>query len=335
MATRCDSFVVETDVHFPTDIHLLFDAIRKVIECTAKLAAQHDIIGWRQSAYQVRQFKQQYRGIQKLKRSKGKTEHLRALRELEIKLAHQEHVGSARAWLDKAQSACTVALDKGVSALAVVGIEHYASYARLFCDQILRRVVAEQKIPHEEKVFSIFEPHTEWISKGKAGVPQELGLRVCIVEDQHRFILHHKVMVKEGDDAIAVEMVQETQARFPEVNVMSFDKGFHSPKNQKELAERLDEVVMPKKGKRNADEERREKSDSFQQHRRQHSAVESAINGLEHHGLDKCCDHGLAGFERYVGLSVLSRNIKRVGTVIRDAKRERRRRSEAQQKRAA
>lgn len=155
-----------------------------------------------------------------------------------------------------------------------------------------------RKYRAKKKCFQFSSPTRSVIRKGKAGVPQELGLRVCIVEDQHRFILHHRVMVKEGDDAIAVEMVQETQARFPEVNVMSFDKGFHSPKNQKELAERLDEVVMPKKGIRNADEERREKSDSLQHHRRQHSAVESAINGLEHHGLDKCCDHGLEGFER-------------------------------------
>ena len=48
-----------------------------------------------------------------------------------------------------------------------------------------------------KKVFSIFEEHTEWISKGKAGVPQELGLCVCILEDQHGFILHHHVMEKQ------------------------------------------------------------------------------------------------------------------------------------------
>ena len=55
-------------------------------------------------------------------------------------------------------------------------------------------VLAGETIPHEEKVFSVFEEHTEWISKGKAGVPVELGLRVCVLEDQHGFILHHRVM---------------------------------------------------------------------------------------------------------------------------------------------
>ena len=47
----------------------------------------------------------------------------------------------------------------------------------------------KESIPHEEKVFSVFEEHTEWIAKGKAGVPVELGLRVAIVECQFGFIL--------------------------------------------------------------------------------------------------------------------------------------------------
>ena len=61
-------------------------------------------------------------------------------------------------------------------------------------DQIRRRVIEDERIPHEEKVFSVFEEHTEWVSKGKAGVPVELGLRVCVLEDQFGFILHHRVM---------------------------------------------------------------------------------------------------------------------------------------------
>jgi hypothetical protein len=33
---RCDSFVVETHVHYPTDINLLYDAMRKVITLTGQ-----------------------------------------------------------------------------------------------------------------------------------------------------------------------------------------------------------------------------------------------------------------------------------------------------------
>ena len=42
---RCDSFVVKTDVYFPTDISLLFDAIRKVIILTSRLSFEFGVSG--------------------------------------------------------------------------------------------------------------------------------------------------------------------------------------------------------------------------------------------------------------------------------------------------
>ena len=105
-------------------------------------------------------------------------------------------------------------------------------HARRQINQIRRRVLDGEIIPHAEKVFSLFEPHTEWISKGKAGVPVELGLRVCVMEDSSRFILYHQVMEKCTDDQVAVSMVSETKSRFPSLRATSMDKGFHSPANQ-------------------------------------------------------------------------------------------------------
>ncbi len=335
LRARCDSFVVETDVHYPTDINLLYDAVRKSIESAAHLANEMSISGWRQYKYHIRQFKQQYRQVQQFKRSNTQDERKKELRELEIILSHGEYVQSARVWLKRAEQTMIEALSKGASVLSTLEIEHYSRYAEIFCDQIILRVVVGEKIPHEEKIFSIFEPHTEWISKGKAGVPQELGLRVCILEDQHRFILHHQVMEKVTDDAVATAMVKAAQEKFPAISLVSFDKGFHSPQNQKELREQLEEVVLPIKGKTTEVQASQTNGETYKKYRRQHSAVESAINGLEHHGLDRCPDHGLNGFKRYVGLSVLSRNIKRLGTIARDRAREEQKRSQAQRKRAA
>ncbi len=90
----------------------------------------------------------------------------------------------------------------------------------------------------------------------------------------------------------------------------SFDKGFHSKANQTDLKVLLEQVVLPKKGKLSKVDQAREYAPAFKQAKKQHSAVESAINALEVHGLDKCLDHGIDGFERYVGLAVLSRNIR-------------------------
>ena len=208
--------------------------------------------------------------------------------------------------------------DHGVTSNQLTELQGYLIHAERQINQIRRRVLEGETIPHEEKVFSLFQPHTEWISKGKAGVPVELGLRVCVVEDSYRFILHHQVMEKTTDDQIAVSIVKQSQSRFPALKTISMDKGFHSPNNQIQLKERLDLVILPKKGRLSEADKVRESEVEFVQLRRQHSAVESAINALEVHGLDKCPDQGIDGFKRYVALAIVARNIQRLGVVVRE-----------------
>jgi hypothetical protein len=195
-------------------------------------------------------------------------------------------------------------------------IQHFMAHADRQIEQIRRRVINGEKIPHEEKVFSVFEEHTEWIQKGKAGVPVELGLRVCILEDEMGFILHHKVMERQTDDKVTVEMVTETQAQFPNLRLCSFDKGFYTKENREQLQGILDKVVLPKKGRWSKQDRLIESEEEFVAARKQHPAVESAINALEVHGLDRCLDHGLDGFKRYVALAVVGRNIQKLGSIL-------------------
>jgi len=95
------------------------------------------------------------------------------------------------------------------------------------------------------------------------------------------------------------------------------DKGFHSQDNQTKLKALAEIVVLPKKGKLSAVERARESDPEFVRLRHQHSAVESAINALEQHGLDVCPDHGIVGFKRYVALAVVARNVQRLGALLR------------------
>ena len=152
-------------------------------------------------------------------------------------------------------------------------IEDYINHAIRQIEQIERRILNDEIIPHCEKVFSIYEPHTEWISKGKLKSPVELGLKTCIMEDQFGFILHHKVMEKEMDVNIAVPMVKETKKRFKNFIGCSFDKGFYSKNNKITLQEQLEEVILPKKGRLNKQEIKEENSKNYITHRHQHSAV--------------------------------------------------------------
>ncbi len=318
---RCDSFVVKTDVHFPTDISLLFDAIRKVVELIAKWCERCGLSDWRQSACNVRHLKRLMRTAQNKKRSKAQSEELIKKNEAAIIEAHQEYLSVAEHYLSKAQETLSklVQQQEKQSESDVQQqkkITNFMQHAARQIEQTRRRVIEGKTIAHEEKVFSIFEPHTEWISKGKAGVPVELGVQVCILEDQHQFILHHHVMQKQTDEQVAVSMVLGAKKRFPQFNACSFDKGFHSQENQTKLRECLEKVTLPRKGKLSQQAKAVEKDEDFIKARRAHSAVESALNALGVHGLDKCRDHGIGGFKRHVALALVARNIHRIGAIL-------------------
>ena len=317
LAVRCDSFVVETHVHYPTDINLLWDAMRKTIEIAAELGQAHGLTEWRQSAYNLRELKKLYRQAQKLKHSNCNDEAKRQAKQAATREAHRIYLEQAQSHLDRARGTRDRLAELVLFEGLLGELDEFMRHAARQIDQVRRRVLQGQSIPHEEKVFSLFQPHTEWISKGKAGVPVELGLRTCVVEDQHRFILHHQVMEKITDDAIAVTIVDETKQRFDTLRSVSMDKGFHSADNQAGIKEIVEVVVMPKKGRLSAVDRARQSDPEFVTLRQQHSAVESAINALESHGLDLCRDHGIVGFKRYVAIAVLARNIQRLGAILR------------------
>lgn len=297
--------------------------MRKAISLVATLCAVCGLSNWRQSNHNIKKLKQLFRKAQQLKRSTSKDEKKKAERDELIKAAHQEYIDTANMFLGKIHSTIEKTSLGGPRAIALTFvIESFLKHAERQIDQIHRRVILGEKIPHSEKVFSIFQEHTEWISKGKAGVPVELGLKVCVLEDQYGFLLHHRVMEHETDDMVAVSMIKEAKEKFPSLNSCSFDKGFHSPTNQKELLQHIDNVILPKKGKLSLADKQREHSTDFINARHQHSAVESAINALEVHGLDRCPDNGIHGFKRYVSLAVLARNIQQLGVKLRDNQRD-------------
>jgi len=329
----CDSFVVETDVHHPTDANLLFDATRKIISLIAIICSEIGLSTWRQSHHNIMKVKGLLRAIQRLKRSTSKDEAKKQKREQFIIDEHLNYIAVCQGFVSKVKETILILRKLGILSvsqdLRLITVEEYIVHAERQIDQIRRRVVLDEKIPHQEKVFSLFEPHTEWISKGKAGVPQELGLSVCVLKDQYGFILHHQVLERQTDDKVAVAMTQGAKDRFENLVGCSYDKGFYSPENKRQLSDILDCVVLPKKGRLSAQDKEIEQSEEFTESRRKHSAVESCINALENHGLDRCLDHGLHGFKRYVALSVLARNIQILGHLIQQKELKRQKRQKA------
>jgi hypothetical protein len=164
LVARCDSFVVKTDVHFPTDISLLWDAIRKTIQTCAQLGKALGLTEWRQGVHLLRSYKKRYRHIQQLKHSTSQDEAKRQAKQDAIKEAHRVYIGQAESYLQRAY-ATRGRLEKGcdVSSLLLSELDSYLQHAERQIAQIRRRVLEGERIPHEEKVFSIRNGYNSYI----------------------------------------------------------------------------------------------------------------------------------------------------------------------------
>ena len=154
------------------------------------------------------------------------------------------------------------------------------------------------------------------------GVLAELGLPVCFMEDQFQFILHHEVLREGVDSDMIVQFIQAAQALYPSIVSCSMDKGYHSPGNRVALDGLLELNVLPKKGRKSQAEQARESAPAFAAARRKHPGIESAINNLNHRGLDRIRTHGEEGFVRTVALGIVAANVHRLGQIIKKQRRQ-------------
>ena len=304
LKVRCDSFVVETDVHSPTDVNLLWDAMRCLIRDTARACKRCDVPGWRQSEHLSESIRARFNKIRTSARQKKHPE------------AVEAYLGRSREVVARAETSVESLREAGAEESVIGDIERWMGHAQRQIEQIDRRLLKGEVIAHEEKVFSLFEEHTRWCVKGKAGRAVELGVAVCIVEDQHQLIVHHEVMWQECDVDVAVRVVEAVREQDPGLSSCGFDKGFHSRSNRKRLGEVLDHVCLPAKGRLSQAVREEESSAEFVAARGQHPAVESAVNNLEQRGLGRIRCEGADGFARMVGLSVLAGNVHRIGLIL-------------------
>ena len=158
---KVDSFVVETNVHFPTDISLLYDAIRKVITLIAVLCSKYGRTEWRKWKDNLLNVKRLFNHVRKLKHSTSKNDKKKQERADEIKEVHQSYIALVKTFIEKAKMTIDEIRNIEQNEPGLEEIEKYIMHAERQIDQIERRVVKDEKIPHDEKVFSIFEEHNE------------------------------------------------------------------------------------------------------------------------------------------------------------------------------
>jgi len=322
---RGDSFVVQANIHYPTDSSLLLDGIRKLTTLSRRLAGAQELPGWRQAGHLHKKAKRLDRRIGRIAKGRRKDRGER------FKEAYGELIDLARQITDRALDLYVATRQGAGSPLVgkqreeilrfVVMTDYVASLAE-------RRVLREETIPHGEKVFSLFEPSTELINRGKRPNAIEFGHRVLVVEDAAGFLMHVEVMGIGVQDVEVLQPAMEAVRKRlnQKIQQASFDRGFWSPGNHEALAELVKLACLPRKGKPLPAEGTAE----FAEARRWHAGVESKINALESgNGLVRCRDRGDVGYARYVMLAAVARNLQTLGKLLLDRERARRRKRKA------
>ena len=313
--TRADSFVVETNIHYPTESSLMFDGVRVILQLCVLFAGSFDLTGWRQHEQLLKKAKKIARNISRISSRKGRHYKRR------LKKQYRELLKHTRKILRRAHCLCDEVQSRRLSLLEQAQLERLKTFIQRtehVCDTARRRVKGE-KVPNEDKLFSLFEPHTQLYKRGKAGEPVQFGRLVLVYEDAAGFITHHHILPRDAQDQdVVIEQTRIVQDRLQgRIEEASFDRGFHSPENQEKLAEIIKHPCLPKPGAKQSVEQQSTASVEFHQASQRHPGVESVIGALQSgNGLKRCSDRGELGFDRYVALAILGRNLHTLGKLL-------------------
>jgi IS5 family transposase len=313
---RADSFVVQTNIHYPTDSSLIRDGLRKILTIGATLAFLLGVGGWRQHKHLYRKVRKLVRRIDRIAARKGTGYRDR------LKAPYRELLALADTIVDRAQ-ALRITAQNAVGDLEVLALDAelavFLERTRHVCGTARRRVLEGQKIPNAEKLFSIFEPHTQLYKRGKTAQPVQFGRQLLVYEDGAGFITHAYLLPRDADDRdVVVDQTRRLQERLGgRIRQASFDRGFHSPENQRRLAEIIEHPCLPMPGRHQAAEQSEGASIEFRRARQRHPGIESAIGALQSgNGLMRCRDRTEGGFRRYLQLGVLGRNLHLLGKLL-------------------
>jgi len=311
-AVRGDSFVVETNVHYPTESSLIGDGLRKVVGLATELAEEYGSVGWRQHRHLLKNVKDLVREIGRASRAKGRGAD-------RLQPGYRKLLALAEDLLERArQLLAELVLGAGVGGRAKA-LLHYLQLTEKVCATARRRVLLGETVPNQDKIFSIFEPHTELIQRGKQPNPIQYGHNVLVIEDAAGFICHYEVMANGAlDQDLVVPVMTKLQQRYAgQIERASFDRAFHTPDNQEKLAAIVRHPCIPKKGQALGRRQQEDATVEFRQARRNHPGVESTIGALQcGNGQERCRDKSRRGYERYVGLGILGRNLQVLGKLL-------------------
>jgi transposase, IS5 family len=324
---RVDTTVVETDIHRPTDSSLLWDTVRVVTRLVGRL---DEMLPAGVQGFTLRT-RSARRRMQEIERLTPKERHEQQVPKYRQLLRTTEQVvQNARQVL--AQTQDVKGLDPVQSALLRVlreDIEHHCQLGDRVIHQTRRRVLQGEQVPAQEKVYSIFETHTDLIKRGKVDKPVEFGHKVFLAESAQGLVTQYEVLDGNPADENHVEpSLQRHQKMFGRApQLYGSDRGFHSPRNQQACQQAGVQLpcIPQRGGQKTPERETYEKSPAFKKGQRFRAGIEGRISVLfRGRGMKRCLLQGRERFEVLVGAAVLANNLLRIADLL--TKRQSRRR---------
>jgi transposase, IS5 family len=316
---RVDTTVVETNIHHPTDSALLGDGVRvlsrllrrakRLGEAVPALAA----LGPATFRTRTRSCRRLAQEFHRLARRKGE-EAAEAM-----KGAYQRQLAVVQASVRQAQRVATVLEGQATHAAQQLAaqFQHFLPLVEQGIEQARRRVLCGESVPAKEKLLSLFEPHTQIITRHKAGKKVEFGRKVWL-EETEGGIVTGSVVLEEGggtDQPYLAAALDRHQARFGAApTLLAGDRGVSSPENERLAKERgVKRVVLPATGKVPAARRAQERERWFRRGFNFRAGMEGRIHVLKRDfGLARCRYHGEAGMERWVGWGILTHNLRQI-----------------------
>lgn len=300
---RMDTTVYETHIHYPTDSSLLWDSFRTVAGLLRKIQQELPQLALKHRFHEDKVKKLAYfitrNGASPKKGTRRK-----------VKDTYRVLIGRV-VWI-------AAVARQTLSTLGKAGYEaellnHYLPVVDKIIAQADQRVFQGVMPAADEKIYSLFEEHTELLKRGKAGKPIEFGHKILLAQTGEKFIHHYQVFPKRQEDQDLLEPTLKAHAKLfgfdPEV--LATDKGFYKNMEQiVSLEERITTVSMCKKGRRNPQEYERESSEAFKNGQRFRAGCEGSISVLKRaFNLGKCLFKGFKNYAASVGCAVFCHNL--------------------------
>jgi IS5 family transposase len=300
---RVDTTAYETNIHYPTDSSLLWDSFRVLARELKAIQQAYPELEIKHR-FHVKKVKKLAHFISRNAGSKSKS------KQRKVKATYRTLIERVCWIVDVSKE---VRAKVALVFLETPELEHFEPLVERVTGQAERRIFQDEAVPRDEKLYSLFEEHTEMLIRGKAGKRIEFGHMVLIAQTREKFISHYCAMgQREEDKDLLPGALDAHRALFGHgPALLATDKGFYeSVKQLVALEKEIETVSICKKGKRTAEQAAREHAEDFQEGQRFRAGVEGSISVLKRaFKLNLCLFKGFKNFAASVGCAVFCHNL--------------------------